>query len=572
MNCVETGGAALRWVNLRLTLCGVLALASVLAVAPASAQQSGGKASDPGQIQKRIVTPETPVAPMREVSPPEPSALPAAKPAGKIVLVGVEITGSTVYQPDQLTFAYEDLLGRKISAVEVEGILEKITAKYRKDGYILSRATAPQQDAEAGILRVEIVEGSVEQVAFTGDTPGNEDLLRGIAENIKAIQPLRLAGLERYLLLMADIPGLKVFPSFSAIDEASGTYRLEIGLKHDGVDGFASLDNRGTTAVGTMQLFAGVNLNSAFGMLEHTRFSVFTVPTAPEELLYGEIFHQQMLNAEGTRVSLSVSRSTVDTGDAGTDGKENSFGTRVRLSLSHPIIRSRKLNFSASLTFDALDSDKNSPVDSNDFDDRLRVLRLGGKLNFSDDLDGANWISAEISKGLRIFNANDRDATQLSRTNGRSDFAKVKLDITRRQKLMQHTSLQLSASAQKSPHILLSSEEFSVGGKQFGRAYNPSDISGGDGAAAMVELQFDSPVKPEALRSIQVYGYYDIGAVWGEDTTHNSMASAGGGVRLGLPFGINADLEFAWPLTRAISPDESGNDGPRIFFNILSRF
>ena len=530
---------------------------------PAAAQQGGGKATEPGQIQKRIRPPEAPRGPDQEITLPKPAPRPAVEePARKFVLVGVEIAGSTVYQPVALSFAYENLLSREISLSDVEKILDRITQKYRGDGYILSRAIAPPQSIEVGILRIQVIEGFVERVEYTGAKPGGERLLRGFADRIKAARPLSLAALERYLLLMADAPGLRVTPALKALDEARGAYLLQIGLRHDPVDGFVNLDNRGTTPVGPLQAFAGVNLNSALGMLERTRLVAFTVPNAPEELRYGQIYHEQILNSEGTRAWFAVSRSTVDTGD--------SFGTRVTLGVSHPVIRSRETNLSVRLRFDALDSDKNEHAAA--FDDRLRVVRLGGRLGFKDGIGGTSSINAEISKGLDVLHATDRNATLTSRTNGRADFVKLKLDVVRRQKLVENLSLQLTASGQKSPHTLLSSEEFSVGGRRFGRAYDPSEISGNEGAAGALELRFDSPYKPAPMRRIQIYGYYDFGAVWGAGFTRNSMASAGGGLRLGLPFDVNANVEFAWPLTRAITPDESDQRSPRVFFNILAKF
>ncbi len=542
---------------------------------PAAAQQGGGQATEPGQIQKRIRPPEAPRGPDQEITLPKPAPRPAVEePARKFVLVGVEIAGSTVYQPVALSFAYESLLSREISLSDVEKILDRITQKYRGDGYILSRAIAPPQSIEVGILRIQVIEGFVERVEYTGAKPGGERLLRGFADRIKAARPLSLAALERYLLLMADAPGLRVTPALKALDEARGAYLLQIALRHDPVDGFVNLNNRGTTPVGPLQALAGVNLNSALGMLERTRLVAFTVPNAPEELRYGQIYHEQIVNSEGTRAWFAASRSMVDTGIVGDteQSKQNSFGTRVTLGVSHPFIRSRATNLTARLRFDALDSDKNSANPSNDFDERLRVVRLGGRLGFKDGIGGSNSINVEISKGLEVLHATDRNATLTSRTNGRADFVKLKLDVVRRQKLVKNLSLQFTASAQKSPHTLLSSEEFSVGGRRFGRAYDPSEISGNEGAAGALELRFDSPYKPAPMRRIQIYGYYDFGAVWGAGFTRNSMASAGGGLRLGLPFDINANIEFAWPLTRAITPGESDQRSPRVFFNILARF
>ena len=50
------------------------------------------------------------------------------------------------------------------------------------------------------------------------------------------------------------------------------------------------------------------------------------------------------------------------------------------------------------------------------------------------------------------------------------------------------------------------------------------------------------------------------------------MASAGGGLRLGLPYNVTGGVEVAQPLTRPVTPGEAGDDGPRVFFNLLGRF
>lgn len=133
--------------------------------------------------------------------------------------------------------------------------------------------------------------------------------------------------------------------------------------------------------------------------------------------------------------------------------------------------------------------------------------------------------------------------------------------------------LQLSGAGQWSPHTLLSSEEFTVGGQQFGRAFDPSEISGNMGASGSAELQFNVPadLKP-VLNSVQLYGYYDVGAVWGVGFTRASIVSAGGGVRLTLPYNFRAQLEAAMPLTRQSDTGEAERNDPRLYFSISSQF
>jgi hemolysin activation/secretion protein len=554
------------------TAVGLLWLAGILLTANGVlAQQSGNGATDAGRIERRIERPPDRREKVPDIAPAVPDRGPSVQvQPERFTLIGAEITGSTVYSAARLGDFYEAYLGREISVAEVDAIVKAITEQYRSDGYVLSRAVAPPQPLEFGVLRIRIVEGYVDRVAFAGDRPGRQALLDEMADRIRAERPLTLATMERYLLLMADSPGVTVEPGLVEIEPDTGAYRLEIALAHDRIDGFATFDNRGTTTVGPHQTYFGANANSAFGLLERTRVAAFTVPGAPEELRYGEINHEQVLDAEGTRAYFTLSRSIVDIGRAGTSSKENSHGTRVVVGMSHPVLRRRESNLTLRLNFDALDSDKNSPNDV--YDDRLRVLRLGVEFNARDGWGGTNWISAQLSRGFDILHASDSDSTLLSRTNGRARFHKLTLDATRLQTIGDGWAVQASAVGQASPHTLLSSEEFGVGGSRFGRAYDPSDISGSQGAAGFLELQYDPPLKVPLLESYQFYAFYDGGAVWGSGFTRASMVSAGGGVRFQTTYDVSGGVEVAKPLTRSATPGEENGDDARIFFNLYARF
>ncbi len=428
----------------------------------------------------------------------------------------------------------------------------------------------PPQDVEFGILRLRIIEGFVEEVRFTGEKPGRAGLFDLWSGRITGSRPLKLSTLERNLLLMSDIPGLEVVPSVKEKDVERGAYTLEITLKHSSIGGFANLNNRGTTTVGPTQLYAGVSLNSVLGILEHTRLAVFTVPQTPEEIRYFEIQQDHILNSHGTQVGVLASRSSVDIGLAGTAGKENSLGTRVLITLSHPWIRSRETNLYTTLKFDSFDSDKNSSTSV--FDDKIRSVRIGARFNAADDLGGVNWLSAEFSRGIEILHASDKDSALLSRTAGRPDYIKATLNVTRVQKLHERLHLQVSGAGQWSPHTLLSAEEFAIGGQQFGRAYDPADISASQGAAGSLELQFAPPMElPAYVNSVQLYTFYDLGAVWGNGATRSSMASTGGGLRVGFGDRFQAQLEAAQPLTRQRTPGETGS-GTRFFFTLSGQF
>jgi hemolysin activation/secretion protein len=122
-----------------------LASAMAIMAAPiASAQTSSGAATDAGRIEQRF-TPQTPrPAPGLPELPAAPLPSPATPgKAGAFMLASVDIEGSSVYQPSDLVPIYEPFLGHMTDLAGVQKIVEAITAKYRSDGYFLSRAEAP---------------------------------------------------------------------------------------------------------------------------------------------------------------------------------------------------------------------------------------------------------------------------------------------------------------------------------------------------------------------------------------------------------------------------------------------
>ncbi|MYE03248.1 MAG: hypothetical protein F4Y03_18630, partial [Alphaproteobacteria bacterium] len=93
-----------------------------------------------GQIERYLQAPAAPRIPGNgpvfngdlRVPPDEAGEL-------SLVLGSVAVEGSTVYSDEELAPLYEDRLGRKVALAEVFGIADAITARYRNDGYILSR-------------------------------------------------------------------------------------------------------------------------------------------------------------------------------------------------------------------------------------------------------------------------------------------------------------------------------------------------------------------------------------------------------------------------------------------------
>lgn len=556
---------------------GALAFALAATTATAAfAQLSGATktAIDPSKIEDRFTpppaaTPGTSAAALPEVPKSGGGTIKGAE--RRFTLRGVAITGSTVYNQEQLAPLFADYLGKEMSLGEAQGIAERVTIKYRNDGYILSQAVIPEQQLSNGVLKIRVVEGFIDKVVIQGDVRENSwrSLINGYGDKIRQRRPLHIATLERYLLLMDDLPGATAKGVVRPSQSTFGAADIVVTVTHKTFEGSLSTDNRGTKYIGPQQWTGTVAANSVLGLYERTTLrGITTNPTS--ELRFVDLQHEEQIGYEGTRLIVSGSYSRTEPSYTLTPLEIEGNSVSLQLKAQHPFIRSRSENFSLRGLFDYRNTDTDL-LDSDFTDDRLRVLRAGAAYDFTDRFSGVSLVDAQLSKGINIFNASESGSDR-SRTDGDSDFAKVNLDLSRTQTLPAGFSLLTAVTGQWSDDKLFSSEQFSVGGVGFGSAYDPAEISGDKGVAAKAELRYGHYVGWQYFNAFQLFGYYDIGTVWNVDTTtdNNSLASTGLGVRANFTPWLSGSAEMGVPLTKQVSVQNDHD--PRFFFSLTGRF
>ncbi len=545
-----------------------------LLVAGQVAAQTVPPSAEPGRIGERLERPPVPMS-RPAVELPGPEAAPPPDQAASVAfdLSGIVIEGVTAYTDSALLPIYEALLGRRVTLADIYTVRDAITAKYRNDGFPLSQAIVPAQRIGDGVVKLRVVEGFIHEVRFEGDVPADaRGLLAGYAERIVAARPTRMAELERYVLLIDDLPGVSARTVLAPAEGVTGGTVLTVILERKAIEGGVSLDNRGTREVGPYQIDTSLSLNDPTGNLEQIAFRWYTAPE-PKELQLFDLALSVPIGGEGTLLSLGARHNFSYPGGALANLEMRSESTAGRLALSHPFIRTRSetLRGEAGLTVREAETTLSGQTFN---EDSLRVLSLGGTYDFADSWAGANLLQVMLHQGLPVFGATRRDDPLASRAGGRSDFTRITAFASRVQPLIQDIAVAAAVDAQWSPHRLLSSEEFGVGGSQFGRAYDPSELTGDSGAAGRIELQYSPAPLHDWFGYHQLYGFWDIGAVWNHEPgpTHDrrSMASAGIGVRFNIADALNASFELAKPLTRV--PADEGDHEWRPFFSINTGF
>jgi hemolysin activation/secretion protein len=543
--CVRSVAAALAMVS--------VSFAAVAQVVPPGAQVVP-PSDQPGRERERFERPPVPLAQPGgpAISVPGIEAPPGAAET-KLVIRQIRIVGATIYTAAQLAELYANVIGKKVTLQAVYDLAQRITAKYGGDGYVLSRAIVPVQqlDPNGAVVKIQVVEGYIERVEWPPELSTYRDFFSYYAGRITAERPVNIRTIERYLLLAGDLPGLKFKNSMKPHPTKVGAAILVVEVTHKPVDFFARVDNRGTPARGPLEFLTSTTVNN----LLHSH-DAFTLTAAgafkTRELQYYAANYRQVLTGEGLTYFATASYGF---GRPGTEELELlNYRTKslyAETGLSYPVIRERERNLNLSgLWF--WSNDRGSFFDMPDeppsTHDRMRGIRLRADADSADQTGAINQLYFVFSQGVRGLGATQNGQDLASRVNGRVDFSKMELTVSRLQPLpLPAFSVLIAAYGQYAMTPLLVSEMCGYGGRLFGRGFDPSRFISDSCFEALFELRYDVPLELKEITQAQLYGFFDHGwlhnlaPVLGTFTSVDA-ASFGGGLRLGWLNAVTADL------------------------------
>jgi hemolysin activation/secretion protein len=557
----------------KLLLSSATAISVCLCALSANAQVIPGT-TNPGIRQQQLqISPTAPKVSNKPLISVEDGKQTAPIQGGlEFTLKSIAVEGSTAIPQEEIEPLYKDLIGTKISLSTLNKVADDITSFYRNRGFILTRAIIPPQAIKGGDVKIRIVEGFIDSVKIQGDD-ADDALIKAYGERIRESKPLNVATLERYLLLMEDLPGVEARAVLQPSPTTPGASDIVVNITRKAVDVSATADNRGSHFLGPIQISSTVAVNNLLGLNEQTQARVVATPFQFEELFFGELRHEEQLGSYGTKAT--IAGSYINTHPRDTLTPFDIVGTSYAFSagISHPVVRSRRENLFVNTDFTLRNSDLDS-LGANLSYDKTRVIGVGASYDFVDFTSAINRAEARYARGLGI--GTDVDNQPRSRANGHPVFDKFTGKVSRIQPVTGPWSIFGAASGQYSPDPLVASEEFTLGGAEFGSAYDAAEITGDSGVAGRVELQYNAAPQLDYLSQYQLYGFYDIGRVWnhdpiaGSESNHSELSSAGIGVRYNISEQLSGGFEGAKPLTRDVAA--TGDNDPHFFFNLQYRY
>lgn len=553
----------------RSALALVAALGCGLAVAqPVPAQLPSG--AEPGRELPRPVMPQSSTA-VPQITVPQGSA--AEVPPGardlRFTLKDLRIEGATAFPPESLQPLYAGLIGREVSVAEVFEAANAIELRYRNAGYVTSRVVVPQQTIEDGRFRVVVVEGFVSEIVYQADIGPAREAVERLLNGVRDMKPVNVAEIERRLLLANDLPGLTVRGALEPSATQRGGSVMVVRVERKATEGSVTIDNRVSPYLGSGQVTGTYAWNSIGARADRVTLTArSSLPLDRSAALAAG--YDALVADNGTIASLYASHARSKPRRELTPLEVESQVSTALGTVTVPLLRSREENLRGFGQFEVRNVDTDI-VGTAYTRDRLRIVRAGMSYDLSDRFDGITTVRGQVHQGLSALGASPDGSALASRANGRSDFTKLTVDLTRLQQFTPRLSLVGSLTSQFSRRPLLASEEIGLGGPSFGRGFDEGEVSTDNGIAATLELRYLPAGLPV---NAQVYGFVDGARGWAADggnvPAHSKLASFGGGVRSKLNETLFATVEIAKPINHDVRTE--GNRHARAFVSLSAQF
>jgi hemolysin activation/secretion protein len=535
--------------------CVLLALSPVVFAAPPSAGS---------QMQQIPPVPVPQLAsPILEIQPNN-MPVPTESASARIIVNRLQVRGAKAYSETDLLAVTGFTPGRELSLTELRGMAARIADFYHSNGYFVAQAYLPEQDIKDGIVTIAVIDGQYGKVTLNNQTNVSNDLANSLLGGLNSGDPVTSAPLENRLLLLSDLPGVKV-SSTLVPGTTLGSSDLIVDLAPgQRVSGSVDADNAGNRYTGANRIGATVNFNEPTG---HGDVASLRALTSGPGLSYLRGSYQTQFGKAKAGVAYSYLHYEL--------GKEfeslQANGTAQVASVfgSYPLIRSRNNNLYAGLEFDAKKFQDKVDAIGSVSDKRAQVLMASLSGDHRDNIGAGGYSSYSATLSGGNIDIQTPAVLALDAITAQTDgnFSKLGLSATRVQNLTNSLSLSANFNGQLASKNLDVSEKMELGGMYGVRAYAEGEAYGDQGYVLNLEarmlLSKFSARMPGQLQAI-VFG--DVGSVianknpWppSTGTERRTLAGAGVGLTWSETNNFMVRTYYAVRVTHHPLPDESG--------------
>jgi hemolysin activation/secretion protein len=541
-----------------------VAFAALALPAVVNAQETPAARQDVGALS-RAALPANDSHATAEPGPVETARQTAGDALEGVTIGAIHVTGAPEITQSQFAAAIAPYVGRTFSGGDTQDLLGALSDVARKQGYVFATSRIPPQTLAAGVLTVEVAEGNIDAVRIEGaQRPEVARLLAPLAG-----RPARSEELDRLLVLASDYPGVTIGKVRYSVEDGQGV--LVVPVTYDRVRGWASVDNRGSKALGPVRAQIGVDVAALLAEDDRVTLQGVITPTQPGELtvLYGR--YAYLLPGAGTELALAVTYGSTDSGGRWKNFDPHGHSIGVNASVSHVLLRGRRTSLWAAADFNYVSIDHWWDGLRSQRD---RVASFGVSLNGYTPLAGGRLrAGAGLERAAPLFGASESGDPLTSRPGAGSDYTVYRAWANWVGKLAGPVSARLAVTGQLASDPVFAIDQLTVGGPYFGRGYDFSERAGDKGLLASGELRSDIIDRSSGfMRWLQLYAFADAGVAHDLNDAYGTgdLYSAGAGARFKLAEDLRLEIEAALPINEPRY--DAGDKSPRISAAIGTEF
>ncbi|WP_017319454.1 ShlB/FhaC/HecB family hemolysin secretion/activation protein [Mastigocladopsis repens] len=532
------------------------------------------------QVQNptQVPNPITPIPPPQPIPTPQPppetpldlppstppSSAPRLDTPGTISVKKFEFEGNTekVFSDQKLSEVTAQFTNRPITFTELLQVEAVVTKLYTDAGYINSGAfipanqTFPQQGA---VVKVQIVEGGLEEIKVTGTRRLNPNYLRSRIQ-LGTSRPLNRYRLLEALQLLQLNPLIQNLSAELSAGSRSDQSLLEVRVVE--ADSFRTelfVDNGRAPSVGSFRRGIRISEGNVFGIGDSFAATYTNTDGSNAlDLNYAVPLNPRngTLNLAGGFTDTTVIEPPFDRIDITGDSFYIDVGFR------QPIIQSPTRELALGLTFSRQQSKTKlqgedyalSPGSDENGETRISALRFFQEYTQRSPQQ-VLALRSQFSLGVGLFDAtinNEPPDSRFFSWRGQGQYVRL---------LAPETLLVLRSDLQFTTRALVPLEQFSLGGLQSVRGYRQDQLLVDNGFFASAEVRLPV-VRVERVEGVlQVVPFVDFGIGWNSSDTSdldpNTLVSVGLGLQWQMGDGLTARLDYGIGLTDVDSSDRT---------------
>ena len=482
--------------------------------------------------------------------------------ANTVFVKKFEIVGSTAFTPEELARVLKPFTLRRLSFSEILAAQKAIDRLYVERGYITSGTFLPPQKLEDGIVTIEVVEGTVEEISIEGLNRLNSGYVRSRLD-LATGAPLNRDKLLNALQLLQIDPLIENLAAELTAGTRPGSSILELNLEEaDPFDLILGFDNYRAPSVGTDRRTVRLTHRNLAGFGD--RLSVGYLNTDGSNSLNDLNYSLPFNPYNGTinfRFDYTDSNIITSPFDSLNVESENTY---YEFTYRQPLLQKPTEDVAIGFTF----SRNDSVITINNQPEQIfsRGANANGETNISalrffqeytkSDANRVIALRSQFSLGIDAFDAtiNDGDLPD-------SKFLAWRGQAQYLQLLGSNFTLLLRSDFQVSDRSLVPTEQFTLGGGLNVRGYPQNALLGDNGWFNSVEIRATVLRIPKWKASLELTPFVDFGTVWNSDVNSNdddnfddfeletnTLVSTGIGLRLQISDRFASRLDWGIPL------------------------